>query len=410
MLTAVVTSSGSTVHADPRRGRRCRRARRSRNEAEEEHAVPENDLNPIFPEVKEVVWGFGSFVVLALAMRFFLFRKVRDGMDARYDSIQGDSRSGRGDDRVGTRRRRRLRRAGRCRPCRGAEAGRSGPGDARGRAHRPARRGQRPHRREACGRRRRGRGRQARRLARRSRPPSATSPRSRGQLATGKTPSPDAVSVYRHDRRTAMISRGCRHEPARHASVAVYGLLRARRSDVPFDDKGYITENPILAPTKEMVIGVARIADRLRSAVQVRLAIDQEELQRSHRRHPEGTRRLGGGEGHGRGRGRPTSAGPRATSTPSAPASTPRPKPRPQALLADGRVRIDVEMAELEARAEADIAAAAGRSTDELRAEIARHSGVAIDRIVDETLDDATHQALIEGFIQRVGASTGASA
>ena len=60
---------------------------------EEEHAeaeVPETDLNPIFPEVKEVVWGFGSFVVLALAMRLFLFRKVRDGMTARYDRIEGD--------------------------------------------------------------------------------------------------------------------------------------------------------------------------------------------------------------------------------------------------------------------------------------------------------------------------------
>ena len=50
-------------------------------------------------------------------------------------------------------------------------------------------------------------------------------------------------------------------------------------------------------------------------------------------------------------------------------------------------------MAELEARAEADILAAQGRSTDELRSEIARHSGVAIERIVNETLDDATHQA-----------------
>ncbi len=51
---------------------------------------PESDLNPIFPEVKEVVWGFGAFVVLALAMRLFLFRKVRDGMTARYDRIEGD--------------------------------------------------------------------------------------------------------------------------------------------------------------------------------------------------------------------------------------------------------------------------------------------------------------------------------
>ena len=75
-----------------------------------------------------------------------------------------------------------------------------------------------------------------------------------------------------------------------------------------------------------------------------------------------------------------------------------------EALLADGRVRLDAEMAELEARAERDIAAAAGRSTDELRAEIARYSGDAVDRIVDETLDDAAQQDLIEGFIARVGA------
>jgi F-type H+-transporting ATPase subunit b len=60
--------------------------------AEEGHEAegPESDLNPIFPEVKEVVWGFGAFVVLALAMRLFLFRKVRDGMTARYDSIDAD--------------------------------------------------------------------------------------------------------------------------------------------------------------------------------------------------------------------------------------------------------------------------------------------------------------------------------
>jgi F-type H+-transporting ATPase subunit b len=51
---------------------------------------PESDLNPIFPEVKEVVWGFGAFVVLALAMRLFLFRRVRDAMTARYDHVQSD--------------------------------------------------------------------------------------------------------------------------------------------------------------------------------------------------------------------------------------------------------------------------------------------------------------------------------
>ena len=89
MLTAVVTSSGSTVEVSLMhdvQGIFVAADEEGNAEAE----VPEKDLNPIFPEVKEIVWGFGSFVVLALAMRLFLFRKVRDGMDARYNAIQGD--------------------------------------------------------------------------------------------------------------------------------------------------------------------------------------------------------------------------------------------------------------------------------------------------------------------------------
>lgn len=80
--TAVTTAEGATV-------------------AEGEHATvnedgvesPEvtgKDLNPIFPEVKEVLWGFGSFVVLALLMRYFLYPRLRVGMDARYRQVHGD--------------------------------------------------------------------------------------------------------------------------------------------------------------------------------------------------------------------------------------------------------------------------------------------------------------------------------
>ncbi len=87
MLTAVVTSSGSTVEVSLLH---AVQGTYVAADEESEAAVPAKDLNPIFPEVKEIVWGFGSFVVLALAMRLFLFRKVRDGMDARYNSIQGD--------------------------------------------------------------------------------------------------------------------------------------------------------------------------------------------------------------------------------------------------------------------------------------------------------------------------------
>lgn len=77
-----------------------------------------------------------------------------------------------------------------------------------------------------------------------------------------------------------------------------------------------------------------------------------------------------------------------------------------EALLADGRERLDTEMAELEARADADIGAAADRSADELRSEIARYSSDAVERIAQDTLDDATQQDLIESFISRVGASS----
>ncbi len=84
MLTAVVTSSGSTFEVT------LSGASFVTAEEGEEAAGPENDLNPIAPELKEIAWGFGAFVVLALALRLFLFRKVRDGMTSRYDSIEAD--------------------------------------------------------------------------------------------------------------------------------------------------------------------------------------------------------------------------------------------------------------------------------------------------------------------------------
>jgi len=51
---------------------------------------PESDLNPIAPELKEIIWGFGPFVIFALLMIFVLFPKLKNGMDARYDSIRSD--------------------------------------------------------------------------------------------------------------------------------------------------------------------------------------------------------------------------------------------------------------------------------------------------------------------------------
>lgn len=74
------------------------------------------------------------------------------------------------------------------------------------------------------------------------------------------------------------------------------------------------------------------------------------------------------------------------------------------AVLEDGRARLAAEMADLEVRASADIAVANSRVGDELRAEISRLSSAAVDHVVTGSLDEATHQELIESFIAKVGA------
>ena len=66
-----------------------------------EHAVCGGDTGvacskepgPILPELKELYWGGGSFVVLAVLMRFVLFPKVKKGMDARYNGIRASHES-----------------------------------------------------------------------------------------------------------------------------------------------------------------------------------------------------------------------------------------------------------------------------------------------------------------------------
>lgn len=46
------------------------------------------DPGPIVPELKELYWSAGSFIVFALLMRFWLFPKLKKGMDARYQGIR----------------------------------------------------------------------------------------------------------------------------------------------------------------------------------------------------------------------------------------------------------------------------------------------------------------------------------
>lgn len=46
--------------------------------------------SPIAPELKELAWGLGAFAVFLLAMRLYLFPRVKRGMEARYGKIRGE--------------------------------------------------------------------------------------------------------------------------------------------------------------------------------------------------------------------------------------------------------------------------------------------------------------------------------
>lgn len=83
MLTAVM-QTGASISAE------LGRALHSLSWVRADVEPPESDLNPIAPEMKEIIWGFGPYVVFALLMIFVLFPKLKKGMDARYESIRSD--------------------------------------------------------------------------------------------------------------------------------------------------------------------------------------------------------------------------------------------------------------------------------------------------------------------------------
>ncbi|CAB4560923.1 MAG: hypothetical protein ACK5CE_01625 [Actinomycetes bacterium] len=83
MLTAV-TQTGASISAE------VLGALNSLSWVRAEVEPPESDLNPIAPEMKEIIWGFGPYVVFALLLIFVLFPKLKQGMDARYESIRSD--------------------------------------------------------------------------------------------------------------------------------------------------------------------------------------------------------------------------------------------------------------------------------------------------------------------------------
>lgn len=81
MLTVTVTTTGAghTVVVNLPRAE------------EEAHTTAEDKgPSPIAPEVKELAWGAGAFILLFVLMRLVLFPRLKKGMDARYGKIRGD--------------------------------------------------------------------------------------------------------------------------------------------------------------------------------------------------------------------------------------------------------------------------------------------------------------------------------
>lgn len=50
----------------------------------------EDGPGPILPDLEELYWSAGAFIVFALLMRFYLYPRLRKGMDARYEGIRAD--------------------------------------------------------------------------------------------------------------------------------------------------------------------------------------------------------------------------------------------------------------------------------------------------------------------------------
>ena len=94
MLTAVVTRGAqievSFVTAEEGEGEHSIDCEFPvKDEAGQETGVCDTGPSPIAPEMKEVAWGAGAFIVMALLMRFFLYPRLKKGMDARYALIRG---------------------------------------------------------------------------------------------------------------------------------------------------------------------------------------------------------------------------------------------------------------------------------------------------------------------------------
>jgi len=86
VLIAVATQRGSS----PIEVRIAGVADDEESEEGEAHSdvEPKDGPSPIAPELKELAWGAGAFVVFAVLMRLVLYPRMKQGMEARYASIR----------------------------------------------------------------------------------------------------------------------------------------------------------------------------------------------------------------------------------------------------------------------------------------------------------------------------------
>ena len=343
-----------------------------------------------------MAWGFGSFVVLALLMRYYLYPRLRKGMDARYALIRGGHEQA--EQVTDAARADVAQYEGQLAAIKAEAQQRIEAARATLDSERAERltRGQRPHRRDGGPRRRPrssrpggGRGR------RRERRPVRRRPGWRAGDGPGAGPRRRERGGRRRDERGG--------EPM--IALADRTARRLRRRAPPIDDQGYVTSHSWIWPEQaELIYGtlasviiigllVWKAGPMAKKAFAARTERIQAELDESAKAKTDADANaarireaLGDVDGE--------------RQRMLADADT-----QAAALLADGRARLDAEIAELEAKAEADIAAAAGRTSDELRNEIARLASAAADRVVERSLDAETQQRLVEDYIQKVGAA-----
>lgn len=82
MLTAVATHMGTSVQV------RFVAAEGEAEEGTHSDVPPKDGPSPIAPEMKELAWGAGAFIVFAVLMRLVLYPRLKQGMDARYAGIR----------------------------------------------------------------------------------------------------------------------------------------------------------------------------------------------------------------------------------------------------------------------------------------------------------------------------------